>query len=205
MNKYSIFGLAIIFTGIVFCVASLIPSSSSDVTSRIADQFSAKDNASQSNFATEKHWRLVGNFPVDISGISFYPRIGPNGEEAKSGEVIIPHIIHVNWEYKITFVGAYERRYQENWYTVGWEGNGIEKDPNLPFPNIDPGKLVLRIGMNSGFSPPKENGEIKYLPLRNSLLYARLNIKELQSEYIDLSGSKIKNSTLSIKIERRRI
>lgn len=155
---------------------------------------------------------LVGNFPVYLSGKSFNIREGKDGERQGTGEVFIPHLCETGYQYFFTLSGDFEKLF---WHPptkkISWQGNDsvAGQGVNKPFPNLQYGALTLRIGNKEGIFPSVANGEIGMMIVAPTPIFAEVNISREIGNYIDTTpvqqGEKLKNSTLSIKIERRRL
>ena len=149
-------------------------------------------------------WETVGNCPIHFSGRTFSTTVGPDGERANTGEVYTECFLENGYDYKITFSGEYTKKLITQEHKVSWRGfnpqsQGIAK----PFPDYDFGALMLRIGNQVGIHPEKGKDFVVFAPMDSEKVFAEINVNRDPEEYHDSKGSKLKNSTLSIKIERR--
>jgi hypothetical protein len=162
--------------------------------------------------STEKAGReLVGSFPIFLSSNSFNRWSGKNGERKGTGEVFIPHMCEMGYEYFFKVSGEFEKLF---WHPpfekISWQGNDAVagQGANKPFPNLRYGALALRIGDKQGVFPSGADGEIKAMIIAPTPIFAEVNINREIGEYLDTQnnqGGKLQNSTLSVKIERRRL
>ncbi|MDX9913405.1 MAG: hypothetical protein RBS77_02400 [Candidatus Moranbacteria bacterium] len=165
-------------------------------------------NSSVKTFQRE----TVGNFPVYLSDSAYNQWPGKNGERQGTGDIFIPHVCEAGYEYFYTISGEFEKLFwRPPFKKITWQGNDAlaGQGVNKPFPNLRYGALTLRIGDKEGIFPSRTNGEIKAIITAPTPVFIELNINREIGEYLDTAptnhGSKLRNSTLSIKIERRRL
>jgi len=149
-------------------------------------------------------WEKVSDCQIHFSGRTFSTTVGPDGERANTGEVYTECFLENGYDYKITFSGEYTKKLITQEHKVSWRGfnpqsQGIAK----PFPDYDFGALMLRIGNQVGIHPEKGKDFVVFAPMDSEKVFAEINVNRDPEEYHDSKGSKLKNSTLSIKIERR--
>jgi hypothetical protein len=152
-------------------------------------------------------WEMVKDCPIHFSGRIFSNTVGPNGERANSGEIYSECFMEVGYDYKVTYSGTYSEFFvRKPWYdNISWQGwnpqsQGIDK----PFPSYNYGALMLRIGNKESLHPESGKDFIVFTPTEAVKIFAELNINREDGEYYHLTeGAKLKNSTLSLKLERR--
>lgn len=157
---------------------------------------------------------LVGSFPIYLSGNSFNLQVGKNGERRGTGEIFIPHMCEAGYQYFFTVSGEYEKFFWRLPYKkITYSGNDAVAGQNVrkPFPILPYGALTLRIGDKDGLVPMSGKSEIQAMIISPTPIFAELNINREIGDYFDAravdsdKGNKLKNSTLSVKIERRRL
>jgi len=152
-------------------------------------------------------WEIAKDCPINFSGRTFSNTVGPDGERAYTGEVYTECFLETGYDYKITFSGEYTKRLITQEHRVSWRGfspqsQGIVK----PFPQYEVGALTLRIGSKDGLHPEAKKDFIVFTPTEAVKIFAEVNVNREEAEYRNPKvGSKLKNSTLSIKLERRPI
>lgn len=160
--------------------------------------------------STPPEWELYkkpDECKFDFSGRGVFANtVGPNGERANTGEVYSGCFLERGYEYKITFKGEYEKFFERlPFYKISWKGWTPQSERiNKPFADYEFGALMLRVGNQHGIHPERDLDYILISDMENSRIFGELNINREIGEYVHPDvGSKIKNSTLSIKIERR--
>lgn len=153
-------------------------------------------------------WETVKECPIHFSGRIFSDTVGPNGERPLTGEVYTECFLKFGYEYKITYSGEHTKYLITKRYPhISWRGwRPQSQGMNKPFPDYNFGALMLRIGNQEGFHPQEKQDFIIFTPKENVKIFGELNVNREYDEYFNPNvGSKIKDSTLSIKIERRPI
>lgn len=152
-------------------------------------------------------WELVKDCPIPLSGRIFSDTVGPNGERAHTGEVYSGCFVEIGYDYKITYSGKYSQWFTSDpWFNgLTWKGwNPQSQIIDKPFSELNYGALALRIGNKECLHPEGKKDFIIFTPSQDAKIFSELNISRDESEYHHPKvGSKIKNSTLSIKLERR--
>lgn len=151
---------------------------------------------------------LVGEFPINLVGNILNIASGKNGERQGTGEVFIPHLCEAGYRYFITISGEYEKLFwNPPFKKMPWTGNDrlVGQGVHKPFPNLQYGAVTLRIGDQDGLVPKDKTGFVDVTINAPSKIFVELNINREIGDYMLNGTSKIRNSTLSLKIERRPI
>jgi len=155
------------------------------------------ESSDQSLGSASEKWETVLNLPVQISGESFNEKLGPNGEEAGTGQMFFIEL--PAGKYSFLLYGSYRKRFDNSkWYRYSIPYSGIEhKGSNTkPFRSILYGAVVLRLGNQKRLLSGVYNLH------RPTKVYVELNISREAGEYRDNLGPKVDPSNLHLKVEK---
>lgn len=168
---------------------------------------SATSNGNKNSSSSQ--WEKMKDISLPFTGRIFNETAGPDGEKIGTGEVNTGLVLENGYDYKITFSGTYSEWFTSDpWFdNISWTGwNPQSAGMKKPFPSHPYGALTLRISDKDGLHPKKGEDFIIFTPNGDNKVFAELNINRELVEYVNPKiGRKIKNSTLSLKVERRPI
>ncbi|MDD5652162.1 MAG: hypothetical protein PHX98_02060 [Candidatus Moranbacteria bacterium] len=169
---------------------------------------SEKSETQEKNLPGQLKWELVGEFPVPLSGNTFNSRgPGAHGARMNTGEVYLCSL-EQGYKYRFTLSGEYDIFGNHSWARLSWRGGQSGQGFRPPFRALNRGALALRIGSTEGLHPQTGNSFEYLVASGKEDIFAEINInRELVVYYnpaknTGQAGGKLRNSTLSVKIER---